>query len=44
MCVASWSLMGFVKKCDIMAAVSCPEVEGEEEELGYGWDTIITSS
>ena len=43
MCVGEWSLMGFVKDSDLIAAAALPEVDGEEEELGQDWDTIIVN-
>ena len=42
MCVAAWSLEGFVKNSDIIAAACLPEVDGEEGELGNNWDAITT--
>lgn len=32
--------MGYVKDSDVKAATALPEIEGEEEELHDGWDTI----
>lgn len=40
MCLGSWSLLNLVKDKDILAVMVQPEVEGEEEELLDGWDTI----
>ena len=40
MCLGEWSLMGFVRDSDIIAAAALPEVDGEEEELGQDWDAI----
>ena len=40
MCLGSWSLCGLVKDKDIFAVTSEAEVEGEEEELLEGWDSI----
>jgi hypothetical protein len=43
MCVASWSLAGFVKISDIMVATGVPEGDpGVEEELENNWDAITT--
>ena len=43
MCLGNWSLLGFVKDKDIYAVTVQPEVEGEEEELPEGWDTITVN-
>ena len=32
--------MGYIKDNDIMAVTVIPEVEGDEEELAKGWDSI----
>ncbi|KAF8811875.1 hypothetical protein BYT27DRAFT_7088503, partial [Phlegmacium glaucopus] len=40
MCLGVWSLMGFVKNVDILQVAALPEVLGEEDELGDGWDAI----
>ncbi|EIM91974.1 uncharacterized protein STEHIDRAFT_46290, partial [Stereum hirsutum FP-91666 SS1] len=40
LCVGAWSLMGLTKDSDIMGVVTQPEVEGEEEALEDGWDSI----
>jgi hypothetical protein len=41
MCVAAWSMMGFVKSSDIITAASVPEIDREEEDLENDWDLII---
>ena len=40
MCLGNWSLLGFVKDKDIYAVTVQPEVEGEEEDLPKGLDSI----
>ena len=40
MCLGSWSLRGLVKDKDILAVTSEVKVEGEEEYLLEGWDSI----
>ena len=40
MCLGIWSLKGFVKDGDILAAAVLPEVIGEEEDLELDWDAI----
>ena len=40
MCLGSWSLCGLVKDKDILAVTSEVEVDGEEEYLPEGWDSI----
>ena len=43
MCLGSWSLLGLVKNNDILAVTCEAEVEGDEEELQEGWDSVITA-
>jgi hypothetical protein len=38
--LGSWSLCGLVKDKDIFAVTSDAEVEGQEDELLEGWDSI----
>ena len=40
LCLGVWSLMGYVKDDDVMAAAVLPEVNGKEEELAKNWDSI----
>lgn len=40
LCVGVWSLMDYVKDDDVKAAASLPEVDGDEEELPAGWDSV----
>ena len=40
MCVGAWSLLGFVKDKDVIAATTLPEIEGDEEEPDNNWDAI----
>jgi len=40
MCLGNWSLAGLVKDKDIQAVTVQAEVDGEEEDLPNGWDTI----
>lgn len=40
LCLGNWSILGYVKDNDIMAVIVLPEVEGDEEELEEGWDSI----
>lgn len=40
MCLGAWSKLGLVRDADIMAAAALPDLEGREEELQLGWDTI----
>jgi hypothetical protein len=42
MCLGSWSVCGLVKDKDIFAGISKVEVEGEEENLLEGWDSIAS--
>jgi hypothetical protein len=42
MCLGSWSVCGLVKDKDIFAGISKVEVEGEEENLPEGWDSIAS--
>ena len=42
MCLGVWSQMGLVKDSDITAVTVLPEVEGEEEELEWNWDSILS--
>ena len=41
MCIGSWSLLEFLKPKDLHAVTIEAEVEGEEEELPDGWDSIF---
>ena len=41
LCVGVWSLMGLVQDSDVQAAAALPDVDGEEEELVYGWDSVL---
>jgi hypothetical protein len=42
MCLGVWSLLGYVKDCDVKAVVVLPELlADEEEELTVGWDKIF---
>jgi hypothetical protein len=40
LCVGLWSRLGLVKDKDIQSVVSLPDVDGKEEELDDGWDSI----
>ena len=40
MCLGIWSVKGFVKDCDIIAAAVLPDVIGEEEDPELDWDAI----
>jgi hypothetical protein len=42
MCVGSWSLLGLIDDPDIKAAIGMDMVNGKEDELPIGWDTITT--
>ncbi len=42
MCVGSWSLLGLINDSDIKAALGMDVVNGEEDELPVGWDSIAT--
>ena len=44
MCLGNWSLLGLVKDKDITAVTALAEIEGDEEELEEGWDSIMCSS
>ena len=33
--------MGYVRDDDVQSAAVLPEVDGEEEELADGWDSIF---
>jgi hypothetical protein len=42
MCLGGWSLLGYVKDCDVKAVVVLPELPADEEgELELGWDKIF---
>jgi len=43
MCIGIWSLLGYVKDSNIMAAVALPEVPAymKEDELATRWDSIL---
>jgi hypothetical protein len=40
MMVGAWSKLGYVKNNDVKAAITLPEVTGEEGELDNNWDSI----
>ena len=40
LCLGVWSVMGYVRDSDVLAAVVLPEVEGEEGDLPADWDAI----
>jgi hypothetical protein len=40
LCLGNWSLAGFVKDEDIQAVTVEAEMDGEEQELPLGWDSI----
>jgi hypothetical protein len=40
MCLGNWSRLGLVKDRDIHAVTMLAEIEGAEEELKEGWDSI----
>ncbi|KIJ15694.1 hypothetical protein PAXINDRAFT_11294 [Paxillus involutus ATCC 200175] len=40
LCVGLWSLLGLVKDNDVLQVAMLCDVEGEEEELEDGWDSI----
>jgi len=40
LCLEVWSKMGYVKDIDLKSAASLPEVDGEEDELAYDWDSV----
>ena len=40
LCLGAWSLMGYVKDCNLKAAAVLPEASCEEEDLAYNWDAI----
>jgi hypothetical protein len=40
LCVGLWSCLGLVKDKNIHSVASLPDVDGKEEELNDGWDSI----
>jgi hypothetical protein len=40
MCLGNWSKLGYVRDQDVLAVTMLPDVEGDEEDLQDGWDTI----
>jgi hypothetical protein len=40
MCLGNWSKLGYVTDKDVLAVTIMPDVEGDEEELPDGWDSI----
>ena len=40
LCLGYWSLLGFVKMEDVQQVVTLPDVQGQEDALKSGWDTI----
>jgi hypothetical protein len=41
LCVGLWSLLGLVKDNDVLQVGILPDVEGDKEELGDAWDSIV---
>ena len=42
LCVGVWSVLGYVKDSDAKAVAAFPEVDGKEDELTEGWDSLDT--
>ena len=40
LCLGDWSLLGLVLDSDLRAVALLPEVDGVEEAMADGWDTI----
>jgi hypothetical protein len=40
MCLGNWSKLAYVRDQDILVVIMLPDVEGDEEDLQDGWDTI----
>jgi hypothetical protein len=40
MCLGNWSKLGYVRDQDVLVVTMLPDVEGDEEDLQDGWDTI----
>ena len=41
LCLGAWSLLGLVKAEDGLAVAALGDVEGDEEALEDGWDSIV---
>ena len=41
LCLGAWSLLGLVKAEDGLAVAALWDVEGDEEALEDGWDSIV---
>jgi hypothetical protein len=43
MCLGTWSVLGYVKDCDITSVTSLPDLEDgmEEEGIKEGWDRVL---
>jgi len=40
LCLGVWSKMGYIKDIDVKSAALLPEVDREEDELAYDWDSV----
>jgi len=44
LCLGVWSLMGYVEDNDVKSAAVLPEVDGEEDYLADGWDSLTATT
>ena len=42
LCLSYWSLLDLVRSKDVESVTKLPNVQGDEEELEKGWDTLST--
>jgi hypothetical protein len=40
LCLGSWSKLNLIKPDDVNNVTMLPDVEGEEQEMAHGWDSI----
>jgi hypothetical protein len=40
LCLGFWSQLNLVKPEDVNKVTMLPDVEGEEQEMAHGWDSI----
>jgi len=40
LCLESWSELNLIKPDDVNNITMLPDVEGEEQEMAHGWDSI----
>ncbi|OAX32671.1 hypothetical protein K503DRAFT_701687, partial [Rhizopogon vinicolor AM-OR11-026] len=40
LCLGFWSQLNLIKPEDVNKVTMLPDVEGEEQEMAHGWDSI----